>query len=129
MNEKLYYPVLFHREETGYSVTVPDLDGCFSQGDTLEEAVKMVREAIGLWLGSDGAEAVPAASDPGAIRATGGDFVMMVEFDRLAYEKKHGSRPVKKTLSIPAWLNTRAEEANLNFSHVLQDALKVKLNL
>ena len=45
---KLFYPAVFHPEDTGYSVSVPDLDGCFMEGDTLEEAYEMAFDAIGL---------------------------------------------------------------------------------
>lgn len=126
---KLFYPVIFQPEEVGYSVTVPDLEGCCSQGDTLEETLDMVRDAIGLWLDPDTATEVPVASNPADIVAPEGSFVMVVEFDPLAYQKKHNNRAIKKTLSIPAWLNTLAEDAHLNFSRVLQEALKAKLNL
>lgn len=126
---KLYYPVIFRPEEVGYSVTVPDLDGCISQGDTLEEALEMVRDAIGLWLDPDTAVEIPTASNPADIAVPDGGFIVLVEFDPLAYQKKHNNRSVKKTLSIPAWLNTLAEDAHLNFSRVLQEALKAKLDL
>lgn len=125
--DKIYYPVIFHPEETGYSACVPDLDGCFTQGDTLGEALEMVQEAIGLYL--DGENTYPTPSAPETLKTENGNFVMVVEFDSLAYQKKHNKRSVKKTLTIPAWLNTAAEAAHLNFSHILQDALKKKLDI
>lgn len=124
---KLYYPVVFHPEEVGYSLSVPDLEGCFTQGDTLEEALEMVKDAIGLQL--DGESDYPTPSAPGSIAVQDGDFLMLVEFDSLAYQRKHNNRSIKKTLSIPAWLNELAEASHINFSHVLQDALKEKLHL
>ncbi len=124
---KLYYPVIFHPEDVGYSASVPDLEGCFTQGDSLEEALEMVQDAIGLYL--DGEAEYPQPSQPEAIQTENHDFMMVVAFDRLAYQKKHNKRAVKKTLSIPAWLNEEAEAAHLNFSRILQEALKTKLNL
>ena len=94
----IFYPAIFHPEETGYSVEIPDIEGCFTQGDTMDEAVRMAQDAIGLMLE---------------------DFVVMVPFDIEEYEKRY--RPVKKTLSIPSWLNDAAESAHINFSGVLQD--------
>jgi predicted RNase H-like HicB family nuclease len=124
---KLYYPAVFHPEEVGYSVSVPDLAGCFTQGDTMDEALDMVQDAIGLML--DGCTEYPAASDPGSIRPEPGDFVLMVAFDALDYKRRTDNRAVKKTLTIPSWLNQAAEAAHINFSGVLQEALKSKLNI
>ena len=125
--KSVYYPVIFHPEEVGYSVSVPDIDGCFTQGDTMDEAVEMVQEAIGLML--DGMEVAPATSNPETVEVEGRDFVVVVPFNRLDYKRKMDSRAVKKTLSLPSWLNEAAEAAHINFSGVLQDALKAKLNI
>ena len=126
--KNIYYPVVFHPEqEGGFSVRVPDIVGCFTQGETINEAVEMAKDAIGLML--EDVNEYPDASSPAAINLDQGDFVVMVEFDALAYRRKHDKRAVKKTLSIPSWLNEIAIENNINFSGVLQDALKEKLNL
>lgn len=53
----------------------------------------------------------------------------MIEFDMIAYKKRTESRAVKKTLTIPSWLNDAALEKNVNFSQVLQDALMEKLRI
>lgn len=125
--KKIYYPVLFHPEGSGYSVSVPDLDGCFSQGETVEEAVEMVQDAIGLYL--EDVETVPTPSRPESLRTTGNDFLMVVPYDEVDYKRKHDTKSVKKTLTIPAWLNDAAESAHINFSSVLQAGLKKQLNL
>lgn len=124
---KLYYPVVLHPEETGYSVSVPDLDGCFSQGETLGEAVEMIQDAIGLFL--DGETTFPAPSEPSSIKVHDGDILMVVAFDELAYKRKYDTKSVKKTLTIPSWLNQAAESAHINFSSVLQAALKQQLHI
>ena len=115
----VFYPAVFHPEETGYSVTVPDIEGCFTQGDTMDEAVRMAQDAIGLML--EECAVCPTPSVPSSLPVEAGDFVVMVPFDMAAYQKQF--RPVKKTLSVPAWLNDAAEAAHINFSGVLQDAL------
>lgn len=125
--ETVFYPVIFHPEETGYSVSVPDLEGCFTQGDTLQETLEMIQDAIGLYL--EGEQNIPAPSAPDCIGVSGKDFVMVVGYDPLAYRKRHNNKSVKKTLSIPAWLNDEAEKAHLNFSSILQEGLKARLNL
>ena len=121
----VFYPVVFHPEEVGYSVTVPDIEGCFTQGDDMNEAVAMAQDAIGLML--EDCKTYPKPSNPADIHLEPNEFVAMVPFDEAAYKKKQ--KPVKKTLSIPAWLNRAAEEAHVNFSGVLQEALKAKLNI
>lgn len=122
-----YYPAIFHPEEVGYSVSVPDIAGCCTQGDTLDEAVEMAQDAIGLML-EDCAE-FPTPSDPARLHPETGDFVVVVPFDALAFKRQRDNRAVKKTLSIPSWLNEEAEAAHINFSGVLQEALKKKLNI
>ena len=120
---KIFYPVVFHPEEVGYTVSVPDLDGCFTQGDTMNEAVAMAQDAIGLML--EDRAVYPQPSNPADIKTDPGDFVVMVQFDEETYKKQF--KPVKKTLSIPSWLNEAAEAAHINFSSVLQEALKQRL--
>ena len=125
--KNIFYPVVFHPEETGYSVSVPDLEGCFTQGDTMDEALEMVQDAIGLML--EDCKEIPAASNPASIRTEAGEFVVVVPFDQLAYQRRNNTKAVKKTLSIPSWLNEAAEDAHLNFSSVLQNALKQQLHI
>lgn len=124
--KNMYYPAIFHPEETGFSVSVPDLEGCFTQGDTMDEAVEMAQDAIGLML--EGVSEYPRASVPSVFTLEGNDFIVIIPFDRMEYNRKHNSRSVKKTLSLPAWLNEAAEAAHINFSGVLQEALEAKLN-
>lgn len=120
---KYFYPAVFQPENIGFSVFVPDIAGCMTQGDYLPEALEMVQDAIGLMLEDLPAKDYPKASNPQDIATESGQFVMMVAFDKLAYDKKYNSKSVKKTLSIPAWLNNIALEKNINFSNVLQNAL------
>jgi len=129
---RLFYPAIFHPEaDGGFSVVVPDLDGCFTEGDTLEEAYEMTFDAIGLFLADliNQGEQFPAPSDPIPSVLPTGDFVVVVEFNLSEYWKKHDTKSVKKTLTIPSWLNTMAEEQHINFSSVLQEALKARLNV
>lgn len=129
--KKLFYPVVFHKEDDGYSVYVPDLDGCNTQGDTLEQAYEMAFDAIGLYISDLIAEnkSIPAASAPNEIQKGQDDFVVLMDFDFEKYSEKYDSRSVKKTLTIPAWLNTMSEQRGVNFSAVLQEALKENLRL
>jgi len=126
---KHYYPAIFTEEEAGFSVHFPDLDGCFTEGDTLDEAYEMSFDAIGLYLQQqDGVFTFPKSSNPKHIKIEENEFVALIEFDEIEYLKKHDNKAVKKTLTIPSWLNTQAESANAPFSRILQDGLKEYLN-
>lgn len=127
---KHFYPAVFTKEETGYSVRFPDLEGCFTEGDTIEEAYDMAAEAMGLYLKqSEGVFNFPQTQELSNIKAAENETVVLIEFDELEYMKKHSNKAVKKTLSIPQWLNTLAEQNDINFSQVLQVALKERLNI
>lgn len=130
--DKLIYPAVFHPEETGgYSVFFPDLLGCVTEGDTMAEAIYMARDALGIYLYSlkEDGEKLPVPSDPADIDTGGRDFVSLIEYDEVEYLKRTDNRSVKKTLTIPAWMDVLAKENNLNFSNVLQNAIRHELNL
>ena len=74
-------------------------------------------------------KAIPAASDIKAVKAGEGEIVTLVMCDTLEYRRYYDNKAVKKTLTIPAWLNTMAERAGLNFSQVLQNGLKNELHV
>lgn len=119
---KTAYPAIVHAEEGGYWVEFPDLEGCFSDGDTLPEAIANASDALGGYLCSlmDRDICAPAASDAKSIAAEDG-YVTIVVTDPLSY--KRSMKSVKKTLTIPEWLNEEAEKRHVNFSSVLQKAL------
>ncbi|MGN0107967.1 MAG: type II toxin-antitoxin system HicB family antitoxin [Hominilimicola sp.] len=127
---KHLYPAIFTEEQEGYSVTFPDFEGCFSEGDTLEEAYEMAIDALGLYLeDSETGFEYPKATNPKGIVTNENEFVVMVEFDMIEYMKKHDDKAVKKTLTIPAWLNELAIKENVNFSQTLQNALVEQLKI
>ena len=119
---KTAYPAVFHLEDNAYWVEFPDLKGCYSDGDTLAEAVSNASESLGLYICSlmERNLEVPKPSDIHSIDADG-SIVSIVATDPLAYRKS--TKSVKKTLTIPEWLNIEAEKRHINFSSVLQQAL------
>ena len=128
--KKLFYPALFHKaEEGGFWVSFPDLPECLTQGDDMAQAYEMAVDALGLALICREREQqpLPSSSDPTTITPEVDSFLVVIEFDMLAYKKRTNSRAVKKTLSIPEWLNEAAIDMNLNFSQVLQEALIAKI--
>ena len=135
------YPACFFKEENGYSVIFPDLNYLSTCGKSLNEALTMAVDCLAgylYWLQQD-KEMAPEPSSLDKINLSdvaqeleiksNDAFVNMVTVDVAEYAKTHFEKSVKKTLTIPAWLNTAALEQNINFSQVLQDALKAKLHI
>ena len=124
MKTKYAYPAVFEKEETGYFVNFPDIQPCYTEGATLEEAVIMAKDILEsrLEVALERGEELPPPSD---IDTLCGDRVMLIVAD--IENIKGQTRFVKKTLSIPYWLNAAAEKEHINFSGVLQEALKQKL--
>lgn len=123
------YPAIFHAEDGGFWVEFPDLPGCVTEGDSIAEAVAEASSALGGFLCSmlDRKLELPAPSDLRAITVEGNDFASIVIADPLAFQKR--TKAIKKTLSIPEWLNEAAEARHINFSAVLQQALINQLQL
>lgn len=129
--EKLFYPAIFHKAEGGgFWISFPDLPECFTEGDDMKQAYEMAVEALGLALVNrkEEKEEIPVPSEIDKIQNEEGIFVV-IEFDMQEYLRKHNAKAVKKTLSIPQWLNEEATAMGINFSQVLQEALMNKLNI
>ena len=132
------YPACFFKEENGYSVIFPDLDVA-TCGENINDAMAMAVDCLAgrlRWLKQDG-DPIPEPSPMNAIDPTTISmeleiepeeaFVNMVSVDVDAYAKAHFDKSVRKTLTIPAWLNAAASEMGINFSQVLQEALLAKV--
>ena len=119
------YPAVFEEaEEGGYNVSVPDIPGVFTCGDDMADAIFMAEDVIAMTLADyeDEKKPVPVPSQIKDIKTDG--IVSLVRADTDEWRKLVDNKAVKKTLSIPSWLNSKAEKAGVNFSQVLQDALK-----
>lgn len=127
---KYAYPAIFTPEEDGsFSITFPDLEGCYTCGDSLEDGIEMAEDALALVLygyEKDG-RPIPVPSAPAALPLSGNDFVNYIACDTMEYRKMYNNKAVKKTLTIPEWLNEAASAMGLNFSQVLQEALLQKV--
>lgn len=129
---KVCYPVILTKCEdgSGYLVTIPDFDNN-TFGETIPEAIEMARDAINL-LGvtyEDHNEELPEPSDIAALNCEANEIKTLVDADFDAYRRMLDNRSVKKNCTIPSWLNEKAEQANINFSAVLQEALKQRLQI
>lgn len=130
---KYVYPAIITPEKSGlYSVIFPDLEGCYTSGDDLSDALYMAEDALSFTLygfEKDSGIIPDPSVKPDLSLYPEGSFVNYIACDTLEYQKRNNNRAVKKTLSIPEWLNEMATTAGLNFSQVLQEALKAKLGI
>lgn len=126
------YPAIFTPEdEGGFSVNFPDLEGCYTCGDDLGDALYMAQDVLAFTLYDyeRNKREIPHPSAPADLTLKGKQFVNYVACDTLEYQKRNNNHAVKKTLTIPEWLNEAAVAASINFSQVLQEALQEKLNI
>ncbi|MGI6663199.1 MAG: type II toxin-antitoxin system HicB family antitoxin [Bacillota bacterium] len=128
--DRYVFPAEFRRTESGnYVVTFPDLPGCVTEGGTVEEALAMARECLELHLygmEEDGEE-IPFPTPPERLEVRPPAFLTLVEAWMPPVRDEMASLAVKKTLTIPKWLNDLAEERRVNYSRILQEALKEHL--
>lgn len=124
----LTYPAIFTQEDNQYWVEFIDLKGCFSDGKNLAEAMENSKEAMGLFL-EDLTEYPKCTTNIKNIKLNDNQIISFVTVNLEEHRKKYENKSVKKTLSIPAWLNTIAEKENVNFSQILQKALIETLNV
>ena len=129
---KYVYTAVFSPDENGIlGVYFPDLPGCYTSGDDMPDAIYMAQDALCLFLydmEQDG-KAIPPATAPSKIKVTGDDFTTAISVDTEFYRRFYSKKLIKKTLNIPMWLNEQAERANVNFSGILQEALKEHLHI
>ncbi len=131
MDKYLFMAVFTPVPEGGYEVRFPDLPGCFSQGDSLEEAMTMAKDALELhlWGMENDNDPIPPATLPENIELKKGCFTVPVSVYMPPVREEMDNKTIKKTLTIPAWLNRVSEEADINFSQTLQKALKQQLGI
>jgi len=129
---KYAYTAIFTPEENGLiSVDFPDFQGCSTTGDDMSDAIFMAQDVLCLTLYDMEQDKVsaPKASKPHEVKINKNQFTSVIAVDTEKYRRFYENKSVKKTLTIPMWLNERAESANINFSATLQKALKEELHL
>ena len=129
------YPAVFTEETvTGrgvvYTVEFPDILGCITEGDSIPDAIEMAREALAGCIAAmqERNEKIPDATPLGSVHYEDG-FVSLVDLDIAEYKRRTEKRAVKRTVSLPLWLDTMAQDAGLNFSQTIQEALKERLGV
>ncbi|RNB59370.1 type II toxin-antitoxin system HicB family antitoxin [Brevibacillus gelatini] len=125
------YPAIFTYEERGVAVEFPDLPGCLTCGKDEEEAIKMAKEAMALHLYSmeKDNDPIPEPSNVKDINTEENEIVCLIEAWMPPFRDEMENRAVKKTLTIPQWLDDIATENNVNFSRILQEGLKKYLGV
>jgi Uncharacterized conserved protein len=129
--DRYVFPAIFEYTGEGISVTFPDLPGCVTCGDDDEEAAKMAREAMALHIfgmEEDG-ELIPEPTQAINISIDQNQVIVLIEAWMPPFRDEMQQKAVKKTLTIPKWLDVIAQEHNINFSHILQEALKEYLGV
>ena len=128
---KYVFPALFESQEglPGFTVTFPDIKGCITEGDSLEETLKMAKEALALHLygmEEDG-DNLPNPSNPAKLPKVDEGFYTLIEVRTDFIREKKLNKSITKNVTMPKWLEIEATKENLNFSQILQNALKKQL--
>ena len=123
---KYVYPALFVVEDDGIIVTFPDLDDTFTDGATMQEAFENAEDVLNLmlWNREEEKEEIPAPSLPEQITVPQGAALAMIKADTLAYRKIHDTKTIRRSITIPSWLDSLARERNINFSQLMLNAIR-----
>ena len=128
--DEYFFPAIVGQTESGnYSVWFPDLPGCITGGDTVEEVSHNIKEALALHLygmEQDGDE-IPAPSSLQDIGCGAGEFCLIADVNMRVYRKKRQNKYVNRVVTLPDWLNEEAKRSKINVSQLLQEALKTQL--
>lgn len=122
---KYAYPAIFEEDKGSIAVVFPDLGNCYTQGKNMVDALEMASDVLSgkLVFMEDNGEVPPKPTPVNELKIEKGQYSSLVMADTMAYRKANSTKAVKKTLTIPSWLNDIAEKQSVNFSQVLQEAL------
>ncbi len=131
LKDNYVYPCIFSYEDDGISVEFPDLPGCLTFGTTTQEAIDRAKEAMALHISSmeDDSEEIPEPTDIKMITVESKQSIILIDVWMPVYRSNIKYASIKKTLTIPKWLNDAAEENHINFSQLLQESLKEHLGI
>ena len=128
---KYTYTAIFTPTEDGteFYARIPDLPGCVTTGDTLEDAIEQITDAASGWLvvAEDKGDPIPSATPQGSIEHQPNDALSFIQVDTIAYRAMTDTRAVRKNVSLPAWMAYLADKRGINCSQLLQDSLRTRL--
>ena len=128
---KYIYPVILTYEDDCVMADFPDLEGTYTDGKTVEEALENAEDVLNLMLLTleEQKGEIKAATPVSKLSIPAGATIALVKADTLAYRQKVDTRAVRKSVSVPAWLDKMAKDKGLNLSSLLQKAIRQELNL
>jgi predicted RNase H-like HicB family nuclease len=128
---KYVYPAVFTPEEKGFSINFPDIDSCYTCGDDLIDGIKMAEDALAFRLYDieTANEEIPKPTTINDLVLNKGEFATLIPCDTIGYQKMNNGKAVKKTLTIPQWMDEMASAKGINFSQLLQEAIVDKLEI
>jgi predicted RNase H-like HicB family nuclease len=131
LNDRYVYPAVFSYDTDGITIEFPDLPGCITFGDTEQEAIQNAKEALELHLFGleEDEEYIPPASHINELNVHSDQTVILIDIWMIPVRDYMNNKAIKKTLTIPKWLNDMAIESNVNFSQLLQVAIKDYLGI
>jgi len=123
------YPAILFSDDDKIGVTVPDLPGCHTFGEDKADALSMAKDAIEMWLwhAENTERQIPPPTE--GLVAGLGEILTLVVADTDEYRRQNDNKSVRKTVTVPAWLNHRAVQSNAPFSQILQNGLKEYLGI
>ena len=124
------YAAIFEPKDGRVYVRVPDLPGCITSGDTMEEAYLMALDAANLWMTAtveDLKQPAPEATPIGQVGCPEGALMMLIQIDTEEYLRQTETKAVRRTVSIPSWMDQIAQKRGISLSKVLQEALRQQI--
>ena len=120
------YPAFFKANDDGIIVTFPDLEDTFTDGETMQEAFENAEDVLNLmlWNREEENATIPPPSTPEKILVPRGAILAMIKADTLAYRKQHDQKTIRRSVTLPRWLDSIAREHNINFSQLMQNAIR-----
>lgn len=131
MKDTYVFPAIFHDDPDGISITFPDLPGCLPCADSMEEAFRNAKEALQLHLFGmeEDNEEIPLPSRVSELHCEENESIAMIEAWMPPFRERMANKAMNKTVTIPRWLDILARRQKVNYSHLLQDALKQYLGV
>lgn len=130
---KYIYTAIFipNEDDTKYYCRVPDLPGCITTGENIDDAIEMITDAASGWLvvAEDEENEIPAATPQHELNIPENAVCSIIRIDTIAYRAATDTRAVRKNVSLPAWMANLAEKRGVNCSQVLQEGLMQLLNV
>ena len=117
-----------NENETKFYCRVPDLPGCITTGDSLDDAIEMITDAASGWLvvAEDEGNEIPVPTPQNQLAIPTGAICSLIRIDTIAYRAATDDRAVRKNVSLPAWMVALADKRGINCSQLLQESLLAK---